>query len=56
MKNDLSVELTNLTNDSRRLQNDLRSSNEDFFMMCKSMSDRQADFLTRLMFLEEKNG
>ncbi|WOG86672.1 hypothetical protein DCAR_0205889 [Daucus carota subsp. sativus] len=56
LKNDLYVELTNLTNDYRNLQNDIHNANEDFFLMCKSMSERQADFLTRALFLEEKYG
>ncbi|KAL1811206.1 hypothetical protein DCAR_0623331 [Daucus carota subsp. sativus] len=54
LKNDLSVELTKLTEDSRNLHISFRSAREDFELMCKSMADRQADFLTRSLFLEEK--
>ncbi|KAL1808670.1 hypothetical protein ACET3Z_025660 [Daucus carota] len=56
VKNDLYVELTNLTNESNKLHTDIRNANEDFFLMCKSMAERQADFLTQALFLEEKYG
>ncbi|WOH11383.1 hypothetical protein DCAR_0830866 [Daucus carota subsp. sativus] len=56
VKSDLAVELTKLTNDSDKLNKDLRGAKADFELMCKSMTDRQADFLTHGLFLEEQYG
>ena len=55
MKNDLSVELTKLRADSAKLNSDIKAAKEDFEQMCRTLSDRQADFLTRSLFLEEQH-
>ncbi|WOH08959.1 hypothetical protein DCAR_0728410 [Daucus carota subsp. sativus] len=51
----LVVELTKLNNDSANLNSDMKAANEDFAMMYKSMTDRQAEILTRGLFLEEQH-
>ena len=51
----VALELTKLNNDSAKLNNDMRSSKEDFSMMCKSMTDRQAEILTLGLFVEEQH-
>ena len=55
MKNDLNVELTKLRADSAKLNSDVKAAKEDFEQMCKTLTDRQADFLTRGLFLEEQH-
>lgn len=53
MKNDLRIELSKLTVDSGKLKTELQEAKVDFEMMCKSISHRQAEILTRAYFLEE---
>lgn len=55
VKNDLAVELTKLRADSAKLNSDMKAAKEDFDEMCKSMTDKQAEFLTRSLFLEEQH-
>ena len=50
----LAFELTKLNNDSAKLNSDMKLAKEDFALMCKSMTDRQAEILTARLFLEEQ--
>ncbi|KAL1815521.1 hypothetical protein ACET3Z_018095 [Daucus carota] len=52
---DLGVAMTKLNNDSAKLNIDMKAAKEDFALMCKSMTDRQAEILTSGLFVEEQH-
>lgn len=55
-KNMLVNDLHNLVVTSGHFNNDLKSANEDFVLMFKSMEDRQSELFAHSLGIEEKYG